>query len=254
MSPVLVVEQPNYLPWIGYFDLLAQSDTWIWLDDVQYTRRDWRNRNRVANARGEVLWLTVPVKVAGRFTQRIRDVEIDATQPWARRHLATLQHCYAAAPHWPEVHDLLAGILAGGHRHLAELTIDLTDALASWLGIAPRRERSSTLGLEEVERQERMLVLCDRFQATAYLSGPTAEAYLAPAAFIAAGVELRYVVYDYPAYERGGRAFVPQLSILDPLCWLGPTGTAAYLRRHGGRWRTPVGAMVPVVGAETKPA
>src|SRR4029450_6585118 len=92
----VVIEQPNYIPWLGYVDLIRQSDVWIWYDDVQYTRRDWRNRNRIAG--NDPLWLTIPVKAKGGFAQRICDVQIDDAQPWARRHLDMIRRCYARAP------------------------------------------------------------------------------------------------------------------------------------------------------------
>ena len=232
---VVVVEQPNYLPWLGYFDLIAQSDVWVWYDDVQYTRRDWRNRNRVA-ADGESLWLTVPVKTKGRYEQPICAVEIDDEQPWARRHLATLRRCYGRAPHFAEVYALVATALEAGHARLADLTIALNEALCGALGLAPRFLRSSALPDLEGAKQERLLAICRSLEGAAYLSGPAARAYIAPAAFTAAGIELRYIAYDYPPYERGGRHWVPNLSILDPLVWLGPAGTAAFLARHGGSW------------------
>src|ERR1051325_5923728 len=101
----LVIEQPASLPWLGYFDLMRQADLWIWYDDVQYTSRDWRNRNRVAGA-GPPLWLTVPVRRPRRHA-RICDVEIDHGRDWARKHLETCRHCYRPAPHSESVRRLL---------------------------------------------------------------------------------------------------------------------------------------------------
>src|SRR5437588_7818829 len=102
MSGTVGIVQPSYIPWAGFFDLIRQSDVWVWYDDVQYTKRDWRNRNRIAGGTN-VEWLTIPVKTKGRFAQRICDVEIDYLQPWARRHLETLRRWYAAAPFFASV-------------------------------------------------------------------------------------------------------------------------------------------------------
>jgi hypothetical protein len=232
-SRVVVIEQPNYIPWLGYFDLLSQADIWVWYDDVQYTRRDWRNRNRVA-AGDEPSWLTVPVKTRGRYAQRICDVEIDYEQPWVRRHLATVRRCYGRAPHFAVVDGLLRAALEAGHQRLAELTITLNVALCACLGLRPQFLRGSPRG-EVGERQERLIAICRRLGATTYLSGPAARAYSEPQAFTDAGLALRYIDYDYPPSERGGFPFVSQLSILDPLAWLGSAATAELLRRHR-RW------------------
>jgi hypothetical protein len=227
----VVIEQPNYLPWIGYFDLIRRSDVWIWYDEVQYTKRDWRNRNRIAA--GEAMeWLTVPVKTKGRFTQAIADVEIDYSDAWMRRHIETLRRCYARAPFFDAIREVVERALAARPRFLADLTIRLNEAICSLLAIAPKFLRSSILPRSESDRQQRLLDLCRRVSATVYLSGPAARAYIDPAAFLAAGIELRYIRYDYPPYPRGPHPFVPNLSIVDALAWLGAEGTAAFLARQ----------------------
>lgn len=232
MTRTVVVEQPNYIPWLGYFDLMRQSDVWIWYDDVQFTKRDWRNRNRVAGS-GQMFWLTVPVKTKGRFRQTIREVEIDESQPWRRRHVETLRHCYAAAPYGDAVVTLIAQAMARGDRHLAELTIALNESIGGLLGIATRFTRSSETAHTSEDRQDRLLELCRATGGTSYLSGPAARAYVEPQRFADAGVELRYIVYDYPPYARGPHPFEPNLSIVDAIAWLGPAGTRAYLETHG---------------------
>lgn len=227
MSRVVVVEQPNYIPWIGYFDLIAQSDVWVWYDDVQYTKRDWRNRNLVAGE-GEPVWLTIPVRTRGRYEQKILEVEIDRERPWEHKHLETLRHCYRDAPAFDEVFALVRKSLEAGHERLADLTIELNEELCRFLGLRTRFLRSSGMGVQG-DRQERLLEICRRLGAGVYLSGPAAQSYLTPEPFHREGLELRYIVYDYPPYERGGRPFIPRLSILDPLFWLGPEGTRALL-------------------------
>lgn len=232
MTRIVAIEQPNYIPWLGYFDLIRQSDVWIWYDDVQYTKRDWRNRNRIADG-GEPLWLTIPVKTKGRFEQTIREVEIDDSQPWRRRHVETLRRCYAAAPHSGAILPLLARAIGAGPTLLAELTIALNESICALLGFAPHFARSSGLAHASADRQERLLELCRTAGGTTYLSGPAARAYIEPRGFEDAGVGLRYIVYDYPPYARGRRPFVPNLSIVDAIAWLGPEATARFLEKHG---------------------
>jgi hypothetical protein len=224
----VVIEQPNYIPWLGYFDLVRQADVWVWYDDVQYTKRDWRNRNRLA-AGGEPVWLTIPVKTKGRFEQRICDVAIDDARPWVRRHLDTLSRFYTRAPFFGLVESLMRSALEGHPPLLADLTIALNERICALLGFTPRFVRSSRLARSGAKKQDALLELCAELGATSYLSGPAARAYIDPAAFAAAHIELRYITYDYPPYARGPHPFVPNLSIVDVLAWVGAEETARVL-------------------------
>jgi hypothetical protein len=230
MSTTVVIEQPNYIPWIGYFDLMRQADVWIWYDDVQYTKRDWRNRNRIAGATVDsMVWLTIPVKTRRRFEQTIREVEIDNSQPWSRRHLASLQRLYARAPFVDLVTALLSDALLAGTAALADLTITLNETICRLLGRAPMFYRSSQEPERGSGRVARLVELCRRHHATSYLSGPAARAYMEPEDFREAGIDLAYIVYAYPPYSRGSSPFIPNLSIVDALAWMGPKETAAFL-------------------------
>lgn len=228
---VLVVEQPNYVPWLGYFDLLDRADTWVWYDDVQYTRRDWRNRNRVA-AGGDPIWLTIPVLGQGHREKRICEVEIDHRQPWARKHLATLRHLYGAAPHFGPVFALVEEHLAAAPALLADLTIELNESLCRLLGIEATLLRSSRLAGVQGVKEERILSICRRLRPDVYLSGPAAGAYLQPDSFTRERIELRYIAYGYDPYPRGGWEPRTDLSILDPLFWIGPEATLELIRRR----------------------
>ncbi len=227
MKRTVVIEQPNYVPWIGYFDLIRQSDVWVWYDDVQYTRRDWRNRNRIAAGAGE--WLTIPVITKGRFRQPICDVEVDDARPWRRHHLDSIRRCYARAPFFQPMFEVMESALGASDNRLADLTIRLNESICVLLGLRPAFRRSSQMPRVIGTRDERLIRICRSVAGKVYLSGPAARAYIDPHAFAAADIELRYILYDYPPYTRGAREFVPNLSILDLLSWLGPHGTVAYL-------------------------
>lgn len=238
MDRVVVIVQPNYIPWLGYFDLIAQSDVWFWYDDVQYTRRDWRNRNRIA-AEDVPEWLTIPVKTKGRFDQIIVDVESDDTRPWKRRHLQSIRRCYGRAPHFETMFAIIEKTFAAGDDRLADLTIRLNEDICAALGLQPRFVRSSQMPGPHDDREGRLIQLCRAVGGNVYTSGPAARAYIDPRRFAAAGIELRYVIYDYPPYSRGPRPFVPNLSIIDALAWLGPAGTREYLAARG-KWEREV--------------
>ncbi|HEX2833287.1 MAG TPA: WbqC family protein [Thermoanaerobaculia bacterium] len=223
----IVIEQPNYIPWIGYFDLIRQSDIWVWYDDVQYTKRDWRNRNCVGRDVRE--WLTIPVRNKGRFHQLIAEVEIDWSQPWPRTHLGTIRRCYARAPHYGLVAQLLESAFDTASRYLADLTIVLNESICELLRLKPVFARSSAIPRVASDRQDRLIEICRHYDAPVYLSGPAARGYIAPETFEAAGILLRYIEYDYLPYARGPYPFVSHLSILDMLAWLGPCGVSAFL-------------------------
>jgi hypothetical protein len=211
----LVVLQPGYLPWLGYFDLLHRADVFVHYDDVQFDKHGWRNRNRVKGPKGAV-WLTVPVLHGGRFGQSILDVEIDERQNWRRKHLSTLAQLYARAPLVDSVLPRLRDIFGRPWPRLLELDLAIIDWLATELGVATPRHRASELGIGG-ERNERLLNLCRHFGATRYLSGNAARAYLDVERFAAAGVEVIWHDYVHPVYPQLHGEFVPYLSAIDLL-------------------------------------
>lgn len=227
----LVVEQPNYVPWLGYFDLLDRADVWVWYDDVQYTKRDWRNRNRVAGD-GDPVWLTIPVQAQAHRDKTIAEMEIDHRQLWARKHLATLRHFYGRAPFFEPVFEIVRRHLEEPPEKLADLTIGLNEDLCEFLGIGAELHRSSRLDGVEGVKADRILSVCRRVEPTVYLSGPAARDYLSPDPFDAAGIELEYISYRYDGYPRGGQPERTDLSILDPLFWTGADATRELIRRH----------------------
>ena len=118
----VVVLQPGYLPWLGFFDQMRRADVFVYYDDVQYDKHGWRNRNRIKTQDGPQ-WLTVPVRHGGQGFPRIIDVEIDGRTPWARKHVASVRQAYARAPflqrYLPELEELLQRQVgaSGGSRH-----------------------------------------------------------------------------------------------------------------------------------------
>jgi WbqC-like protein family len=225
----IVVQQPNYVPWIGYFDLMHRADVWVWLDDVQYTKNDWRNRNRIAG-RGPGRWITVPVRSRGRFGQSIRETEIDHATDWAAAHLAAYDARYRHAPFHGLVRPLLERHLAARPTLLVDLIVPLAEETAALLGIAPRFVRASSLEGVVGTKADRVLAICDRFDCPTYLSGPRGRDYIDAAQFASRGYDLRFARYDYPPYDRGGTPSGEPLSILDPLSWIGPAATMSLIR------------------------
>jgi hypothetical protein len=217
-----VILQPGYLPWLGFFDQMRRSDIFIYYDDVQFDERGWRHRNRIKLPTGPH-WLTVPVRHQGR--QRILEVEIDNSVPWAYKHLSTVRHFYAHALYLNSYLPDLEELLERRWELIADLDIALIELMCSWLGLHRRTVRSSMLGIEG-ERSRRLLELCLHFGASRYLSGDAARGYLDVELFQSHGVEVEWQNYRHPVYEQQHGAFIPYLSTLDLLLNCGDDSAA----------------------------
>jgi hypothetical protein len=207
--------QSNYIPWKGYFDFIASVDHFVLLDEVQYTRRDWRNRNRIKTADG-MRWLTIPVEVSGKYTQAIDETRI-ADASWAHDHVRSLHHAYAKAPaareQWPWIEPLYERAAGFGLlSDVNELFIrDITARLGITTPITRSREYASSAG-----KNERLMDICKALGATEYLSGPAAGAYLDRALWAAHGIEVAFKSYEgYPRYDQLHGEFEHGVTILD---------------------------------------
>ena len=211
----LVVLQPGYLPWLGFFDQLRRADVFVYYDDVQYDKHGWRNRNRIKTQSGPQ-WLTVPVLHHGRGLPSILDVEIDRRQPWARKHVASLRQAYARAGATARYLPELEEMLSRPWERLVDLDMALVEVMCRWLGLSPRIERSSQLGVPG-ERSERLVGMCQHFGARVYLSGSAARVYLDTALFERNGIAVEWQDYVHPVYRQQHGPFVPYLSAIDLL-------------------------------------
>lgn len=225
----IAILQSNYIPWKGYFDLINSVDEFILYDDMQYTRRDWRNRNRIKTPHGP-LWLTIPVHVKGRFHQRIRDAEV-SDPTWAARHWRSLVHAYSRAPFWHRYRDGLEALyLDCRETHLSAVNRRFLNALCDWLNIRTPIRDSSEYRLID-GKTERLVDICRQAGATHYLSGPAAKDYVVPELFSRAGIELEWMDYSgYPEYAQLYPPFDHHVSVLDLILCTGP-GARHYLGR-----------------------
>jgi hypothetical protein len=220
------IMQPTYFPWAGYFNLMHRVDAFVFLDDVQYEKGTWQNRNRVM-VQGQAHWLTVPAPRAF-LGQVIREVEIPG-EHWRRKHLRLLEQAYARHPYAAQMLAAAAPLNDTGIDRLGELNIRIISALARALGISTRLLRASELGIEG-GRTERLVRICERLECDEYLSPPGSADYLAEDGFTRqAAVRLsfnEYVPAPYP--QAGAQAFVSHLSMLDVIANVGLEQAAAY--------------------------
>ena len=221
----VAIVQSNFLPWRGYFDLIRQSDLFIIYDDVQYTKGDWRNRNRIKTPRGSE-WITVPVR-HGRLAQRIEETRVDYSTPWARKMLRRIHDAYREAPHLEPCFAELTDLLTLEAPSISDLNVRLLRWACGHLGIE-RPLRMSREYQASGAKTERLIEILRQAGATAYLSGPSAREYLQPELFERAGIRLEYKVYDYPEYEQLHPPFDGAVSIIDLLFMTG-AAAGAYL-------------------------
>lgn len=216
----VAILQSCYIPWKGYFDLINSVDEFILYDDVQYTVRDWRNRNRIKTPQG-LQWLTIPVHVETR-RQSIRDTRV-ADSDWRRRHWLAWQRNYARAPWFRSYAPVLEPLyLDSAEPSLSRINAAFIEALCGVLGIRTRLTWSADYRLVD-GRSERLVDLCRQAGATEYLSGPAARAYLRPELFAEAGIAVRWMSYEgYPEYPQLHGAFDHYVSVLDLLFQTGP--------------------------------
>jgi hypothetical protein len=215
MKRVAIV-QSNYIPWKGYFDMIAAVDEFILFDDMQYTRRDWRNRNQIKTPQG-VQWLTVPVSVKGKYLQKIRNTEIEGSD-WAAEHWKSLVQNYRRAPHFSEIAAWLEPMYLGEtSTHLSQLNRRFLEAICGFLGIRTKLTNSWDYSMPE-GRTERLAELCRQAGGTEYVSGPAASDYIEPKVFDDMDIRLTWFDYaGYPEYPQLWGGFTHGVSILDLL-------------------------------------
>lgn len=216
MTKKVAIVQSNYVPWKGYFDLIAAVDEFILYDDMQYTRRDWRNRNQIKTPQG-LQWLTVPVKVKGKYHQTIRETEIEDVD-WAKTHWKSLCQNYRRAKHFEAIaRELEPFYLQTQHSHLSQLNRVLIEWVCSKLGI--KTKISNSWDYELIDgKTERLVDLCAQAGANEYISGPTARGYIEETIFGERDIELTWFDYTgYPEYPQLWGDFIHTVSILDLL-------------------------------------
>ncbi len=229
---IVSISQPRYQPWLGYFHRIAISDLFIYLDTVQYTPRDWENRNKVKTDRGWT-WLTVPVKA--HYRAMIPEVRIDNEQPWQWKHWATIKTYYGKTPHFQFYAEQLRGIYEDKTWHsLTDLNLSLTDTLCGCLGLVQAKAvKASDIGIQG-RGSELILKLCQAVGATVYLSGSQGRNYLDEPAFTDAGIQIRYQDYNHPVYPQLNCGFQPYMAVIDLLFNCGSDSLDILMSKQAG--------------------
>lgn len=212
----VAILQSNYIPWKGYFDVIAAVDEFIIFDDVQYTRRDWRNRNQIKTSKG-LQWLTVPVKVKGKYNQTIRDAEIDCID-WASYHWKALSRNYGRSQYFYEIAEWLKPLyIRGTFTHISPLNRKFIEAICNYLEIKTTISNSWDYNLAD-EKNLRLVDLCKQAGGKEYITGPSAKNYLELSMFSKMNIKVTWINYSgYLEYPQLWGNFIHEVSILDLL-------------------------------------
>ena len=218
----VAIMQPTYLPWLGYFDMMSRVDTFLLLDNVQFEKKSWQQRNRIRGANGEIL-LTVPVKTAGRFDQRIQDVEIDSSVNFSRKHLKTIELNYQRSSHSEEAIEGLEPLINDTSVTLSEYNERLIRHLAASLGLTANILLASQLS--STGRSTELTVRqCVELGASHFLAAGGSYEYVSrETGFAKSGITVEFHEYTPAPYEQLYPGFIPYLSALDALLCLGPS-------------------------------
>jgi hypothetical protein len=228
MSRRAAVMQPTYLPWLGYFDLIDQSDVFVFLDTVQFTKQSWQQRNRVKTPQGAA-WLTVPVHQS--LGQKITDVGIREPEKFRHKHWSSIVANYGRTPFWAAVSPRFKALYEQPIDKLCELNIAIIQAIADELKLTTLFVRTSELPPIEGHKADMLVNLCRYLEVDVYLSPMGARDYLTDdAAFTAAQQRLEFHVYQHPTYPQLFGEFVPYMCALDALFNAGPEETARLMR------------------------
>ncbi|MBN1383316.1 MAG: WbqC family protein [Elusimicrobia bacterium] len=217
---VISVHQPQYLPWLGYLHKISKSDAFVYLDNVQYKKREFQNRNRIRTKEGWI-WLTVPVITKGKYHQKIFEVGIDNDDLWCNSHWESIKLNYSKAEHFSEHRDFFENIYSNKWEKLIDLNIKIIGYLLKVFEIKTPVYYESKLGTTETST-DRIIQICKKLNADEYLSGRGGKDYMEENKFEESGIKLIWQEFKHPEYKQVYDGFQPYMSAVDLLFNHGP--------------------------------
>jgi hypothetical protein len=224
---VIGILQPGFMPWLGFFEQVYQSDIFVLYDDVQFEKGSWRNRNRIKTGTGP-LWLTVPVLTKGRHFPLIKDVLINPDIPWQKNHIRTITQYYSKAPFFEQYAAGVFSILDKPREYLLDLDLELTYWLVEQLGITSRFVLSSDLKVPGSNVQ-RLIDIIHAVGGDTFYEGSAGRNYIDTRLFQEAGIKVVFQEYSHPVYPQLYGDFISHLSVIDLLFNCGPDSRATLL-------------------------
>ncbi len=212
---IVSIHQPMYLPWIGYFNKIANSDIFVILDDVEYSKNDWFNRNKIKTPTGEQ-WLTVPVIYKKNSVSLIKNVSIDNNQSWNKKHLNSIKQNYSKASFYSEFIKFFEEIYLSNWNLLIDVNMKFLTFILKILELKTKIVFASQLEIQD-KSTERLISICKNLGADTYLSGTGAKEYLATELFGKNNLKLIFQDFKYPEYKQLHGNFIGHLSVIDLL-------------------------------------
>ena len=212
---ILSAHQPQYLPWLGYFHKMYHSDIFVFLDNVQYKKREYQNRNCIRTASG-TMWLTVPVLKEAEPYPNISAVRIDNSREWRKKHWMTIRTNYGHAPFFKQYSGFFEELYGMEWKMLADLNMHIIEHIARLLGINKPIFLESQLNIA-TDKTSRLVDICRSMKADSYLSGIGGRDYLDEKQFELNGIKLIYQDFKHPQYKQCHEPFISCASIIDLL-------------------------------------
>ena len=214
--------QPHYFPYLGYFNLIKKSEIFIFLDDVDYIKREWKNRNKIRlnNIGIETSWISIPIAKKYHKNCKINNVKLDKDDliNFEKQHMNKLKNSYLKSQNFELMSQIFKSVMSMENKNLSDLNINSIQSLFKLLKINTKIYKSSDLNVEG-SKTEKLLNICKKLKASVYIANNKSKNYLDEKRFLEQKIDLQYQNYDHPTYEQfyDGKKldFVPFLSILD---------------------------------------
>lgn len=211
---IVAIQQPEHLPWVGFFNKMVQSDLFVYLDTTQFKKRYFENRNKIKTESGPK-WVTVPVDTKSKYTQKINQVEITDCANWIRKYKGQLEHSYKKAKYWDDVKGIVFPALDSTGGMLLDCNMQLIENCRKYLGIENRTVLASELELPECSGSDLILQICIKTNADVYISGPDGRNYLDQGKFKDNNIRIVYHDFAHPEYPQMHGDFISHLSTID---------------------------------------
>jgi hypothetical protein len=229
----VAIMQPGYLPWLGFFELMQNCDLFVVLDDVQYTKRDWRSRNRIRTKEGW-MWLTVPVLVKNKSGQHIRDTKVNNDCPWKEKHLKSLKGNYSKACYFNDCIEELESIYRKDWVFLLDLDMEIILFLAHHFAIKTNITLASSLDIHGLGGNAHILEICRKLGANELYDSAGAKPFIDLNLFENANIKVVFQEYRHPVYMQMHQPFLPHMSAIDLLFNAGANGRALIIKGGEG--------------------
>lgn len=216
---IVAVHQPQYMPWLGYFDKIDKADIFVLLDTVQFKKNEWQNRNKIKTAQGWQ-WLTVPVLY--KFPEKIDEITINNNSNWQNVQRKSLKTNYSKSSHFNHIIELLAEVFSAKWERIAPLNVFTVKEVAQILGISTPIYVASELGEFPDDPDDRLIAISQYFDGTIYLAGSGGKTYMKLEKYERAGIKVQFQEFHHPVYPQLFGAFEPFMSVLDLLFNCGP--------------------------------